>query len=67
MDNAIKLQLRRRRYYLHRRCKPLVRLIVKQRTVEVAPGELDRLTEKQRAYISELKTKFDYAIQLVIV
>ena len=54
-----------RRYYLHRRLRPVVKVLPKQHIIELATNVEPALTDKQRYYLSELK-KGGYSVQLVI-
>jgi hypothetical protein len=54
-----------RRYYLHRRLKPVAMVKPKQHIVELAADVEPTLTEKMRFYLDELRGG-GYSIQLVI-
>lgn len=60
------LQLRNRKYYLHRRVKAICRLKVAQRTMFVSVGAMSELSGKKEQYMSELRDVYGYAIQTEI-
>lgn len=57
---------RRRRYYLHRVCKRFARLVVASKTFYMLPGELEKLSTKQKTYMEELQVNYGYSIQTEI-
>lgn len=54
-----------RRYYLHRRLKPVVKVHPKLHIIELATNVEPTLNDKQRFYLRELKHG-GYSVQLTI-
>jgi hypothetical protein len=52
-----------RRYYLHRKIKPFMRIDVYKRTLYYTEGLLYQITAKQLRYFLELQQKFNYSAQ----
>lgn len=52
-----------RRYYLHRKIKPVMRVDVYNKTLFYNDGVLDGLTVNQLRYFLELQQKFNYVAQ----
>lgn len=58
--------MKKRRYYIHKKLKGLIKINPRQRQVSITDEIISSLDDKARSYLFELRDKFGYNLQYIL-